>query len=94
MKYIYSVASGRISPWRRRSREALDLISKQDGFEGLHVMPDLRTLFFFDTRQNAIRAKNVMDSKGIPTGKNVCRFKVGDDGVPEFDEPEAEKWKG
>lgn len=82
---LYSVATGRLALLSRRSRQAAKLMGDQDGFTGYNIVPDGRMLWFYATEADAKRARNVAESQGVQCGRNICRFVVAPDGVPEFD---------
>lgn len=82
---LYSVATGQLSLLRKRSRDAAKLMGEQDGFVTAHIVEDGRMMWFYATEADAKRARNVAESQGVQCGRNVCRFEVGADGVPEFD---------
>ena len=68
-------------PWHSRkvkksAKEALKYITKLDGFIGVHPHPPDGTLCIFDSENNAKRARNMMRSKGILTGTNICEVFV------------------
>ena len=90
MKQWYAIAAGEVKPWRKASREAAKYISTLEGFQGVHPFhhPEKGhvTLWFFATENDAKRARNLMQAKGIVCGRNISRWNIGDDGVPEFDE--------
>lgn len=76
----YTVATAIVNPLMKRSRQAVKFIEKQDGLLGVH--PTARgTLWIFDSKANAIRAKNVLESEGIKTGDNIVEI--------EFDMPDG-----
>ena len=81
---LFSVATGNLAPWMKASREAAELMEGQDGFVGVAPMYPDGTLFFYASRAEAVRARNVARAKGIECGDNICVFKVGLDGVPEM----------
>lgn len=89
---LYALATGRISVFRKASREAASLVSKQPGF--VAVYPDAEhsaTLWYFDSENAAKRARNVCQAQGIQFGANVSRWIVAADGVPEFDQSQLPK---
>lgn len=92
---LYSIAAGEVKPWLRKSRKAVDIISKQDGFMGVNLqwVPTHGnvSLWFFETEQDAIRARNMGKAYGIEFGSNVSRWVVASDGVPEFDSEWAKR---
>lgn len=85
MKYWYALPTGRIDILRKASRKAAKFMSKQKGFVGVHPT-DGYTLWFYETLNDAKGARNLGEAEGIQFGYNISRFKVGADGVPEFDE--------
>jgi len=85
---LYAIPTGVISVFQKKSREAVNVICKQDGFLGVHPL-DGYTLWFFDTENNAKKCRNVMRSYGIGYGKNISKFIVDKGGVPVFDEKYA-----
>lgn len=71
-------------PWvKRRSRKATEFIIDLEGFAGFHPMPPNGTLCLFLTKNDAIRAKNMMEAKGIITGDNICSCFVDKDDLPK-----------
>lgn len=72
-KYVWSVATGCANPFSRKSREAVDFIKTLDGFVGVHPAHPNGTLWFFDSKNNAKGARNLMEAQGILTGRNICR---------------------
>lgn len=92
---VFSVATGVVSPFLKKSRAAVDYITKLEGFVAVHPTPDGQyTLWLFDSVQNAIGAKNLMDHKGIQVGNNICEFEVAKDDAIEFRGVAAGKDKG
>ena len=86
---LWSVATGGVSPLRRRSREAARFVAGLDGF--MAVFPSSAgTLWLFASEGAAIRARNLMEGRGIACGRNVRGFTVADDGALEMDGPEGE----
>ena len=84
---LYSVATGRLNPFLKASRTAVEYMSNLQGFVAVHVEPKHgRLTWFFDSENNAKVARNLAESHGIQCGTNVCRFVVATDGVPEMDE--------
>lgn len=87
---IWSVATGSVNPFIRKSRKAVEYVKGLDGLRGVH--PSSRgTLWFFTSKDAAVRARNLMMGKGIICGRNVCGFTVAADGVPEMDKPDGEE---
>lgn len=82
---LYSIATGRIDPRRKDSRDAVDLIASQPGFLAIHPS-EKGTLWFFDSLNNAKLARNVLKSEGAEVGNNICRFEVDENGIPDCKE--------
>ena len=74
----WSVAIGNINPLKKTSRDAVKYISKLGGFVGFFPHYPQGTLCFFKTENDAKRARNMMESKGIHTGNNICEMDIGD----------------
>lgn len=72
-KYVWSVSTGRVNPLLKRSREAVNYIMALEGFVGAYPVQPHGTLWFFDSKNNAKGARNLMEAKGIQTGRNICR---------------------
>ena len=85
--YWWSVATGKVSPFSKASRKAVEFMSKQEGFKGAKGVDNHGMLWFYDTENNAKGARNMARLKGIKCGNNICRFKVMDDGALEMDDP-------
>lgn len=76
---VYTVAVGNISLnplFKKRQKQALDYISSLDGFIGLYPHPPYGTLCLFKNKNDAKAARNLMKSKGIGTGKNICEVYI------------------
>lgn len=89
-KYLYSVATGMVNPFLKRSRRAAEFMAKQEGFVAVHPAGEMGMLWLFDSLNNAKGARNLARAEGITCGKNICRFRWdgGDNLVlddPEFD---------
>lgn len=82
---LFSVATGRLSIWRKRSRQAVDFMGALDGLVAVHQVADGRLLWLFATENDAKRGRNDAQAAGIECGRNICRWTVAADGVPEFD---------
>lgn len=83
MTYWYGLPTGAVNPLMKASRQAAKFMTSQEGFIGVHPTPDGNyTMWFYDTLNNAKRARNQGKSKGIVFGYNISVFEVGDDGVP------------
>lgn len=72
----WSVAVGNINPIHRASRKAVKYISTLKGFIGFFPHYPHGTLCFFETENDAKRGRNLMNTKGIPTGRNICEFEI------------------
>lgn len=75
-KYIYSVATGKVDPTRPDSVKAMAYITSLDGFYGLNFAEKGGALWFFETKQQAIRARNKIEAEGILCGTNICKFEA------------------
>ena len=92
-EYLWSVATGNVNPLMRKSREVAKYIGSLEGFKAVHPTPENRgTLWLFDSENHAKAARNLMRSKGIQCGNNICRFKWDGGMVLEFDDPEFKKY--
>lgn len=60
----------------KKVKGALEVIGKLEGMLGVHPEPPRGTLLLFKSKNDAIRAKNVLMQKGIQTGKNICHCYV------------------
>ena len=76
---VWSVAIGNVNPLMKESREAVKFIKTLKGFKGVFPHYPHGTLIFFETENTAKRARNIMESKGIQTGTNICEFEIGGD---------------
>lgn len=68
----WGVCTGSVSLIHKASREASKYLAEQDGFVGVHILPDGRMIWLYDTENNAKRALNNAESKGIRCGKGVA----------------------
>lgn len=93
---VFSVSTGRVDVFFKKSREAAEYVVKRPGFIGVHPTEDGNyTLWLFDTVNNAIGAKNLMKFRGIQVGNNICEFEIKDEGQTiEFVGVAAGKDKG
>ena len=83
--HLFSVATGRIDALSKASRKAVKLVSEQEGFIGVNPTPDNNfTLWLFDTKWHAQRAKNIMEFKGIECGNNICEFEMQENDTISF----------
>lgn len=84
---LYSVATGMVDVLKHKSRKAAKFMGDQDGFVAVHPVYDRSAcLWFYATEADAIRARNMANTQGIVCGKNISRFIVAEDGVPEHDD--------
>lgn len=73
---VYTVAVGNVDPTNRRSIKAVEYIAKLKGLVGVHPHYPDGTLILFDTENNAKIARNMMNAKGIQTGRNICEVEI------------------
>lgn len=93
--HLFSVSTGRVSPFMKKSKEAVDYIVKLDGFVAIHPTPDGEyTMWLFDSVGAAIRGKNLMEHKGIECGNNICEFELTAPNTVDFRGVAAGKDKG
>lgn len=80
---IYSVAIGAmpLAPWKMK--RVVDFLSDLEGMVAVHPEGD-RNLLFFDTLNHAKAGRNLIEAEGNKCGTNICLFRIGADGVPEF----------
>lgn len=92
---LYSVATGRIDPLMKVSRDAVAYVKKRPGFMGVNMTPDGQyTLWLFDSLVNAIGAKQLMKFRGIQCGTNISEFEVNSNDEIRFLGVAAGKDKG
>lgn len=87
---LYTVVIGELRPYlsrkkRRAQMQALELISSQHGFVGIHRVFGRGTLLLYRTENDAKIARNELISRGCPCGDNICQAFVDKQYVP--DEP-------
>jgi len=87
---LYAFSTGAVMIFNKKSRKAVELIGKQDGFVGVNPMGRC-TLWFFDSENNAKKCRNVIRLSGIEYGKNISKFVVSKDGIPTFDSQYAKE---
>ena len=80
---IDSIATGYIAPEIKESVEAVEFITKQSGFVAVHPEHPRGTLFLFNSRRNAVRARKKALKKGIFCGNSICEFEW--DGADNMD---------
>ena len=74
----WAIGTGRVSMMRKASRDAAKYITEQDGFVGVHIVPDGRTLWLFDSENSAKVARNNAEAMGIKCGTHIGEFFVED----------------
>lgn len=74
----YTVAVGNVDPFNKRSVAAVEYIKTLPGLIGVHPHYPDGTLILFDTENNAKIARNMMNAKGIQTGRNICEVEIDD----------------
>lgn len=82
----YTVAVGNIPlpPFvKKESRQAIDFIQELPGFIGFYPHWPEGTLCIFKTKNDAIRGKNDMESKGIQTGFNIGEVYIDKNYMPD-----------
>lgn len=81
---LWSVAVGNLplAPWKLN--KVVKRLQELDGFEGVHILPR-GTLLFFESENAAKVGRNEIEAMGNGVGRNICRWVVAADGVPEFD---------
>jgi len=73
----WTVATGNVSLLRKASRQAAKYIANLEGFVGVHIDPQGRgTVWLFNSENNAKKARNLMQGKGIKCGTNICQVFV------------------
>lgn len=82
---LFSVATGNFNPLKEASRKALDKIATEDK-EIVAVYPTYPggTLLFYETENEAKRARNRLVAWGFPVGNNICECVVQKDGTLAF----------
>lgn len=83
--HLFSVPTGRATPFLKRSKKAIDYITSLEGYVGTHpTFNGDYTLWLFDSVEHAKAAKKLMDRKGIGCGNNISEFEVKDDETIKF----------
>lgn len=72
-KYVWTVATGNVNPFKKEGREAVKFIKRLKGLVAVHATYPHGTLILFDDLNNAKGARNLMEAKGIQCGQNICR---------------------
>lgn len=86
---LWTVAVGNpVPPWASRKlkkagKEAIEYIKTLEGFVGVNPVPGKGTLLLFRTENQAKGARNLLNMKGCPTGRNICACFVEKKYVPE-----------
>ena len=86
MKYLWSVATGNINFFKPSSRAVANYVKTLEGFVALHPHYPDGILWLFDSEYNAKSARNLMKSKDILCGNNICKFKYENDVLEFVDE--------
>lgn len=78
---VYSVAVGNIPVlpkmlMPKAVKDAIKLISKQEGLIGVTPMFPRGTLLLFDTENHAKGARNELRFNGMKCGKNICKLHI------------------
>ena len=74
-QYLWSVVTGNFDPFVKGAKKAVEYIQTLDGFVAVHPSTEGRgIIWLFDSENNAKGAINLMRSKGIHCGTNICRF--------------------
>lgn len=86
-KYLYSVATGAVDPFRKASRAAARCAWSCEGFVAVHPAGPYGVLWLYDSENHAKAARNILRSHGAECGRNICRFKWdgGDALIPDFE---------
>ena len=74
----YTVATGNVDPTNRKSRQAVKYVKNLKGLLGVHPLYPDGTIWLFDSENNAKIARNLMNEKGIQTGRNICEVEIDD----------------
>lgn len=83
----YTVAIGEfkgpfaIGKQRKVEARVIEMIKKLEGKLGVSTVPGRGTLILFRRKNDAIRAKNVLDAEGVKTGTNIGECEVPDEYV-------------
>lgn len=68
----FGLGTGRIAPGKRKAqKKAMEIITKQEGFIGIHPVDLWHTVLIYDTQNNAVMAKNELKCLGVPVGNVV-----------------------
>lgn len=86
-KYLWSVATGNVNPFWKKSRSAAKFLQEQPGFVAVHPADGRGILWLYDSENNAKGARNMARTKGIVCGRNICRFKWDGGSTIIFDDP-------
>lgn len=77
----YSVATGNFDITKKASRQAVKFAGTLDGLVCAIDCYPQGLLWIFDTLNNAKGARNLMNSKGIVTGNNICEVIYDEKGL-------------
>lgn len=90
---MYTVAVPEISPFvwgakRLAQERMIRLIKTLEGFTAVHPVPGRATILLFREKNQAVRARNVIQGEGFPVGDHVSECFV-----PEADLPPEREGK-
>ena len=91
---IYSVTIGNLPLRKKKALKIAEFVKSLDGFVGVCPYYPYGTLVFFDTLNDAKIGKNTLNAELHPVGKNIMRFIIAKDGVPEEDVEWTKKQMG
>lgn len=74
----YTVAVGNFDPKNKQSVKAVEFIKTLGGLIGVHPVYPRGTLLLFYTENQAKIARNLLDLKGVQTGRNICECEIDD----------------
>ena len=72
----WAIGTGRTSLFLKASRDAAKHMAEQNGFVGVHIVPDGRQLWLYDSENNAKMARNKAEAIGIQCGKQIVEVFV------------------
>lgn len=78
-KHVWTVSTGNIDPMMKESVEAIRFITCLNGFVAVHPHYPDGTLWLFDSKANAKRARKRMQTQGIVVGRNIGRGRIEGD---------------
>ena len=72
----WGFGTGAVDPFKKASRKAAEYITKMEGFLAVHLPDTWHTLWIFDSENNAKKAKNLAEAKGIKCGREIAKIYV------------------